>query len=297
MLKLVLGASGSGKTTLLYARVRPVPRQGRQHPAGAGAVYFQHRSAHLPGTGDASFRHGGKLFLHQPGRAHPLRRGRRGGADPFGCRADRAGPPRAGRAAGQRPLLLPPPPLAAFCQMAAETIDELKSAGPFGAAAGMRWPGTAARRAANSASWPSSSRGMKRCWPTPAWTPPTGWSWRLTGWKRHWRRGNCRTFCGTGRCFVDEFDTFNAPKKRLMGAMLAALPTVTVALCDDGTPIAAGGRSESVLRRKAGGGAAAPAGPQKRGRSGSAGAAAERTCAIRMPRPGGCDPPAGNRPL
>lgn len=37
--------------------------------------------------------------------------------------------------------------------------------------------------------------------------------------------------------FVDEFDTFNAPKKRLMGAMLAALPMVTVALCDDGTPL------------------------------------------------------------
>ena len=36
--------------------------------------------------------------------------------------------------------------------------------------------------------------------------------------------------------FIDEFDTFNAPKKRLLGAMLAALPSVTVALCDDGAP-------------------------------------------------------------
>ena len=40
--------------------------------------------------------------------------------------------------------------------------------------------------------------------------------------------------------FIDEFDTFNAPKKRLMGAMLAALPTVTVALCDDGAPMVPG---------------------------------------------------------
>ena len=29
-------------------------------------------------------------------------------------------------------------------------------------------------------------------------------------------------------------------KKRLMGAMLAALPTVTVALCDDGAPMVPG---------------------------------------------------------
>ena len=40
--------------------------------------------------------------------------------------------------------------------------------------------------------------------------------------------------------FIDEFDTFNAPKKRLLGAMLAALPSVTVALCDDGAPLLSG---------------------------------------------------------
>jgi len=40
--------------------------------------------------------------------------------------------------------------------------------------------------------------------------------------------------------FIDEFDTFNAPKKRLLGAMLAALPSVTVALCDDGAPLLPG---------------------------------------------------------
>lgn len=40
--------------------------------------------------------------------------------------------------------------------------------------------------------------------------------------------------------FIDEFDTFNAPKKRLLGALLAALPRVTVALCDDGAPLVPG---------------------------------------------------------
>lgn len=62
--------------------------------------------------------------------------------------------------------------------------------------------------------------------------------------------------------FIDEFDTFNAPKKRLMGAMLAALPTVTVALCDDGAPMVPG--IWGFFRRKAGGRTAAAAGPQKR---------------------------------
>lgn len=70
---------------------------------------------------------------------------------------------------------------------------------------------------------------MKRCWPTPAWTRRTGWSWLPTGWKRHWRRESCPEFLRDRAVFVGEFDTFNAPKKRLMGAMLAALPMVTVA--------------------------------------------------------------------
>ena len=96
------------------AALFPHPRPGRggpvQHPAGAGTVHLQHRGPHLPGTGRRSFRHGGKLFLYQSGRAHPLRRGRRGGADPFGRRPGRAGAPRTGRTAGQCALLLPPPP-------------------------------------------------------------------------------------------------------------------------------------------------------------------------------------------
>ena len=40
--------------------------------------------------------------------------------------------------------------------------------------------------------------------------------------------------------FIDEFDTFNAPKKRLLSALLTALPQVTVALCDDGAPLVPG---------------------------------------------------------
>ena len=47
-----------------------------------------------------------------------------------------------------------------------------------------------------------------------------------------------------------------------MGALLASLPTVTVALCDDGTLSCRG--HEPFLRREADGGAAAPAGPPER---------------------------------
>ncbi len=56
-------------------------------------------------------------------------------------------------------------------------------------------------------------------------------------------RGELPDFLREREVFIDEFDTFNAPKKRLMGAMLAALPTVTVALCDDGAPMVPGDMS------------------------------------------------------
>ena len=56
-------------------------------------------------------------------------------------------------------------------------------------------------------------------------------------------RGELPEFLRDRAVFIDEFDTFNAPKKRLMGALLASLPTVTVALCDDGTPLVPGDMS------------------------------------------------------
>ena len=41
--------------------------------------------------------------------------------------------------------------------------------------------------------------------------------------------------------FIDEFDTFNAPKRRMLEAMLLCAPSITVALCADGLEDAEGG--------------------------------------------------------
>lgn len=60
------------------------------------------------------------------------------------------------------------------------------------------------------------------------------------GWRKHWPGTALPEFLRDRAVFIDEFDTFNAPKKRLLGAMLAALPSVTVALCDDGAPLLPG---------------------------------------------------------
>ena len=112
MLKFVLGGSGSGKTTLLYQRVKARAEAGQrsillvpeQFTSSTEGRIYRELGDSLSGLVESfSF-----TSLAEKIRLH---RGRRGGADPLGCRADSAGPPRAGRAAGQCALLLPPPPL------------------------------------------------------------------------------------------------------------------------------------------------------------------------------------------
>ena len=149
---------------------------------------------------------------------------------------------------------------AAFCQMAAETIDELKSAGLSGQQlyALARNCGTESGKLSELA---LIFQGYETLLAHTGMDPADRLELAADRLEAALAAGKLPEFLRDRAVFVDEFDTFNAPKKRLMGAMLAALPMVTVALCDDGTPVAAG-RSESVLRGQAGGGTAAPAGPE-----------------------------------
>ena len=131
---------------------------------------------------------------------------------------------------------------AAFCQMAAETIDELKSAGLSGRqlyelAQDCGTDSAKTQRTGPHLSGLRDPAGRDRHGPL----RPAG-AGRIPS---RGRAGPGRTAgvpAGQGR-LIDEFDTFNAPKKRLMGALLASLPTVTVALCDDGTPLVPGDMS------------------------------------------------------
>ena len=128
---------------------------------------------------------------------------------------------------------------AAFCQMAAQTIDELKKCRPFRrtagrACAGLRAGKRQAERAGTDLSGVRNAAGGHRHGPRDRLELAAD---RL---EAALARGELPDFLREREVFIDEFDTFNAPKKRLMGAMLAALPTVTVALCDDGAPMVPG---------------------------------------------------------
>ena len=198
MLKLLLGGSGSGKTTLLYQRIRAraeageksillVPEQftssteGRIHrelgDALSGLVEsfsFTSLAEHILSAEGGS----AVQTLSDAGRAVLVRRALEELQDNvhYYYRHRRS---------------------AAFCQMAAETIDELKSAGLSGRQL-YELAQDCGTDSAKLSELASSFRATRPCWPGQAWTPPTGWSWPHPVSRPHWPGANCRSSCGTG---------------------------------------------------------------------------------------------------
>ena len=158
MLKLILGGSGSGKTTLLYHRIRTRAEAGQKSillvpeqftSSTEGRIYRELGDALSGMVESFSFTslaekilsaEGGSAVqtLSDAGRAVLVRRALEELQDNvrYYYRHRRS---------------------AAFCQMAAETIDELKSAG-LPASSWHSWPVPAEPRAVSSVSWPSSFR-------------------------------------------------------------------------------------------------------------------------------------------
>ena len=157
---------------------------------------------------------------------------------------------------------------AAFCGLAAETIDEFKSAGITpdqltGLSAGC---GAGREKLEELALIYAAYEAL---------LAQTGMdpSDRLTRAADRLESalgvGDVPAFLQGRALFIDEFDTFNAPKKRLLTMLLATAPDVTVALCADGLPaeegdlsLLSGGRRLALtlkqLARKAGVPVAAP---------------------------------------
>ena len=187
MLKLLLGGSGSGKTTLLYQRIRAraeageksillVPEQftssteGRIHremgDALSGLVEsfsFTSLAEHILSAEGGS----AVQTLSDAGRAVLVRRALEELQDNvhYYYRHRRS---------------------AAFCQMAAETIDELKSAG----LSGQQLYELAQDCGADSAKLSELAlifQGYE-----------TGWSWPHPASRPRWPGANCRSSCGTG---------------------------------------------------------------------------------------------------
>ena len=240
MLKLVLGGSGSGKTTLLYARIRARAEAGKHSillvpeqftSSTEGRIYRELGDALSGMVESFSFTslaerilsaEGGAAVqtLSDAGRAVLVRRALEELQDNvhYYYRHRRS---------------------AAFCQMAAETIDELKSAG----LSGEQLAGLAPACGAESGKLAELAlifQGYETLLAGTGMDPADRLELAAARLEAALARGELPEFLREREVFIDEFDTFNAPKKRLMGAMLAALPGVTVALCDDGTPMIPG---------------------------------------------------------
>ena len=240
MLKLVLGGSGSGKTTLLYSRIRARAEAGRYSillvpeqftSSTEGRIYRELGDALSGMVESFSFTslaerilsaEGGAAVqtLSDAGRAVLVRRALEELQDNvhYYYRHRRS---------------------AAFCQMAAQTIDELKSAGLSGTqlAELARDCGPESGKLSELA---LIFQGYETLLAGTGMDPSDRLELAAARLEAALARGELPDFLREREVFIDEFDTFNAPKKRLMGAMLAALPTVTVALCDDGSSMVPG---------------------------------------------------------
>ena len=117
---------------------------------------------------------------------------------------------------------------AAFCQMAAQTIDELKSAGLSGAQLAELAP-DCGPESGKLSELALIFQGYETLLAGTGMDPADRLELAADRLEAALARGELPDFLREREVFIDEFDTFNAPKKRLMGAMLAALPTVTVA--------------------------------------------------------------------
>ena len=240
MLKLVLGGSGSGKTTLLYSRIRARAEQGRRSillvpeqftSSTEGRIYRELGDALSGMVESFSFTslaerilsaEGGAAVqtLSDAGRAVLVRRALEELQDHvhYYYRHRRS---------------------AAFCQMAAQTIDELKSAGLSGAQLAELAP-DCGPESGKLSELALIFQGYETLLAGTGMDPADRLKLAADRLEAALARGELPDFLREREVFIDEFDTFNAPKKRLMGAMLAALPTVTVALCDDGAPMVPG---------------------------------------------------------
>ena len=240
MLKLVLGGSGSGKTTLLYSRIKARAEQGRRSillvpeqftSSTEGRIYRELGDALSGMVESFSFTslaerilsaEGGAAVqtLSDAGRAVLVRRALEELQDHvhYYYRHRRS---------------------AAFCQMAAQTIDELKNAGLSGAQLAELAP-DCGPESGKLSELALIFQGYETLLAGTGMDPADRLELAADRLEAALARGELPDFLREREVFIDEFDTFNAPKKRLMGAMLAALPTVTVALCDDGAPMVPG---------------------------------------------------------
>ena len=209
MLQLLLGGSGSGKTTLLYQRIRARAEKGEKSillvpeqftSSTEGRIYRELGDALSGMVESFSFTslaekilstEGGAAVqtLSDAGRAVLVRRALEELQDNvhYYHRHRRS---------------------AAFCQMAAQTIDELKSAGLSGQQLA-QLAGACGAESGKLSELALIFQGYE--------TLLAGWSWLEPGWRKHWPGTACRSFCGTGRCSLMSSIPSTPPKSGCWG--------------------------------------------------------------------------------
>ena len=236
MLKLVLGGSGSGKTSWLYDQLAQRAAQGQPSillvpeqftSSTEGRIYRQLGDRGSGWVESFSFTSLAERILSEEGGAA------------IQTLTD------AGRVALVRRALEELQDnvrfyyrhrhSAAFCQLAAETIDELKSAGVTGEELA-RLAGGCGPESGRLSELAMIYQGYETLLAQTGMDPSDRIKLAAQRLEAALAQGRVPAFLEGRAVFIDEFDTFNAPKQQLMGAMLAALPQVTVALCDDGAP-------------------------------------------------------------
>ena len=214
MLQLLLGGSGSGKTTLLYQRIRARAEKGEKSillvpeqftSSTEGRIYRELGDALSGMVESFSFTslaekilstEGGAAVqtLSDAGRAVLVRRALEELQDNvhYYHRHRRS---------------------AAFCQMAAQTIDELKSAGLSGRQLA-QLAGACGAESGKLSELALIFQGYETLLAGTGMDP----SDRLEpGWRKHWPGTACRSFCGTGRCSLMSSIPSTRPKSGCWG--------------------------------------------------------------------------------
>ncbi len=239
MLQLVLGGSGSGKTTLLYQKMKErallgqksillVPEQftasteariyhalGDEYSGMVQSFSFTTLAEQvLTACGGAAVK-----TLSDAGRVVLVRRAMQELQDSLTYYKK------------QRPN-------AAFCEMVSQTINELKSAGIGAADLGQLAEGCGGGRdkladlALLFATYETQVRDTGL-------DPADRVNLAAQQLAQACSAGELPDFLIDRAVFIDEFDTFNTPKKNLLGALFCAVESLWVALCDDGSSMPA----------------------------------------------------------
>ena len=221
MLQLLLGGSGSGKTTLLYQRIRARAEKGKKSillvpeqftSSTEGRIYRELGDALSGMVESFSFTslaekilstEGGAAVqtLSDAGRAVLVRRALEELQDNvhYYHRHRRS---------------------AAFCQMAAQTIDELKSAGLSGQQLA-QLAGACGAESGKLSELALIFQGYETLLARSGMDP----SDRLElGWRKHWPGTACRSFCGTGRCSLMSSIPSTPPKSGCWGSCWRRCP-------------------------------------------------------------------------